>query len=296
VAHRSLWFALVAILAACASTPSAGPAADRDALRVAAFDFPESQIIAELYALALEGRGIPVERQGAVGPREVVAVAMQAGHVDLVPEYLGSLYRYLGGSEGADVDSLRSQLEPRGLVPLAEARASNTNTAVMARPQAVDWDVATLTELALTGRRVRLGGPAECPDRPFCLPGLRDAYGLDVRDFTALGSSAEVAEALRLGLVDVGVMFTTDAALTDPGLVSLTDDRDLQPPENVVPVIRQEALDRWGPRAREAVESISGALTTDALIELNASVAEGHSPEEAAAAWLAGIDEDRSGP
>jgi osmoprotectant transport system substrate-binding protein len=290
VAHRSLWFALVAILAACSSPQPVDPVMDPGALRVAAFDFPESQIIAELYALALEGRGVAVDRLGPVGPREVVAVGMEAGHIDLVPEYLGSLYGYLGGPDRPDAGSLRSRLQRRGLVPLASARASNTNAAVIARPLAELWDVRTLSELALSGRRVRLGGPAECPERPFCLPGLRDAYGLTVREFTALGSSAEVAEALRLGLVDVGVMFTTDAALADPGLVALTDDRELQPPENVVPVMRGEALDRWGPVAREAVEMISEALTTEDLIELNASVAEGSSPAEAAAAWLAQID------
>jgi osmoprotectant transport system substrate-binding protein len=105
-------------------------------------------------------------------------------------------------------------------------------------------------------------------------------------------SLARTADALRRGEIDVGLLFSTSAELAADGLVVLVDDRRLQPLENVVPLVRVDALDRWGSAVRTALDSVSSALTTAGLRDLNARVEAGETVERVAASWLATISAD----
>ena len=281
-----------AVLSACAGTATeeTGPTG-KDGLRVASFDFAESELLAELYAQALESAGLPVVRMGRVGPREVVAPAIELDRVDLVPEYLGTALQFYGATT-TDPDpttsaaALADRLAPRGLRALEPAAAQDANAVVVTRSFAAEHDLSAISDLVDLAADLRFGGPVECPERPLCLVGLRDVYGLEFAAFIPQRSLPVTAEALRLGEIDVGLLFTTSSEADDDTLVLLEDDRRLQPAENVVPVARESALARWGPGVSEALNRISAALGTTDLREMNRAVSDGMAVSDVASAWL----------
>ena len=136
--------------------------------------------------------------------------------------------------------------------------------------------------------QLTLGGPPECPKRPLCLAGLEQRYGLRFKDFLALDAGGPLTlQALRGGHVDVGVLFTTDPSLAGGDLVALSDNRGLQPAENVTPLVRTELVQRWGPHLVQVVDGVSRKLATEGLRQLNARMASGGTTARAvAAAWL----------
>jgi osmoprotectant transport system substrate-binding protein len=155
------------------------------------------------------------------------------------------------------------------------------------RETADRYDLRTLADLAPVATSLTLGGPDECPDRPLCAPGLERVYGLTFGEFVPVDAGGPLAlEALVRGTVDVALLFTTDGRLDRRRLVLLEDDRGLQPAENITPVIRQDALDRFGPDVERIVDAVSASLTTHALRTMNGAVDAGTSPAGVAGSWL----------
>lgn len=278
----------VALLFACGgSDESAAPTLD-DGIRVASFDFAESELLAELYAALLEDAGVPVVRFGAIGPREVLAPALESGVVDVVPEYVGTASGYFGAVP-ASVAALRDAASTRGLTVLSPASAENVNVVVITIETAEAGAYRQVSDLADMAPTAVFGGPVECPERPLCLLGLRETYGLEFAEFVPQRSLADTAEALRRGEIDVGLMFSTAAELSSDEFVSLRDDRMLQPPENVVPIVRSAALDQWGAAVPDALEQLSLRLTTAQLRLLNRAVADGRPAAAVAVDWLTAV-------
>jgi osmoprotectant transport system substrate-binding protein len=298
--RTALGVLVLLVLVACGRSvppkvPDRPPSRTDDAVVVASFDFPESAILGELYAQALEGAGVPVRRELLLGPRELVAPALEQGLVDVVPEYLGTALAYLGGeqpepaTEEATHDRLAEAFAPLGVRLLEPARAEDQNSLVVTEGTALVYDLRTTSDLADVATTFRMGGPPECPERAFCLQGLERVYGLRFGRFVPLDSGGPLTlSALREQNVDVGVLFSTDPNLVGREFVELADDRSLQPAENVVPAVRAAVLERWGNELREPLDAVSAALTTEELRELNRQVVlGGATPRRAARTWLA---------
>ena len=298
--RTALGVLVLLVLAACGrplppKVPDRPPSRTDDAVVVASFDFPESAILGELYAQALEGAGVPVRRELLLGPRELVAPALEQGLVDVVPEYLGTALAYLGGeqpepaTEEATHDRLAAAFAPLGVRLLDPARAEDQNSLVVTEGTALVYDLRTTSDLADVATTFRMGGPPECPERAFCLQGLERVYGLQFRRFVPLDSGGPLTlAALREQNIDVGVLFSTDPHLVGREFVELADDRSLQPAENVVPAVRAAVLERWGTELRGPLDAVSAALTTEELRELNREVVlGGATPRRAARTWLA---------
>jgi osmoprotectant transport system substrate-binding protein len=144
-----------------------------------------------------------------------------------------------------------------------------------------------VSDLAAVAGGWSFGGPPECSERPLCLVGLRSRYGLQFRTFVPFETRAATAESLLAGSLDVGMLETVDAYLSDGRLVLLEDDRDLQPPENVVPVLREDLLAEHGDRLRAVLDRVSATLTSSALVELHRAVVLEQRPLAAVARqWL----------
>jgi osmoprotectant transport system substrate-binding protein len=287
--------AAVCALAGCAAgEPGPDSALGDRAVTVASFDFPESVLLAELYGQALRARGIDVRYRLGLGPRDLVEPALDAGLVELVPEYAGSAVEFLSlGREAPSTDlattraALARVLADRPVVALASAPAQNANAVVVTRALADREGLHTISDLAPEARRLTFGGPPGCEERPFCLRGLTDTYRLRFAGFLPLDVGGPLThQALTGGHVDVGLLFTTDPRIEQERLVVLTDDRGLQPADNVTPVVRREAVDRWGTRLAAAADAVSARLTTAVLQRLNGRVAAGERPAAVAAGWL----------
>jgi osmoprotectant transport system substrate-binding protein len=286
---------LALLVAGCDRGQAPPPPEDprRPTIQLASFDFPESEILGELYGQALRGHGFPVELVVQLGAREVVAPALEQGKVDMVPEYLGSALNFLNDRDRvatADPGLTHARLEqafaPRGVSVLAYAPAVDRNGFVVTGEMARARGLEKLSDLAPMASQLALGGPPECPQRPLCLGGLQDVYKLKFARFEAMPSRTVTAAALETGEIDVGMIDTTDPNLVKHDLVQLEDDRDLQPADNVVPVVRREVLDAYGPPLVRLLNAVSAQLTTIELTRLNLQVADGEPPADAAAGWL----------
>jgi osmoprotectant transport system substrate-binding protein len=264
---------------------------DDDAITVASFNFPESELLAEIYAQTLEARGFRVEREPGVGPRELLIPALQRGLVELVPEYAGSLLGFFGGSPSSDPaathQALAVELAPRGLTALGAAPGEDRNSFAISSITATSLSVERLSDLTSFAPGMTFGGPAECELRPLCLKGLEDVYGLHFKEYIPLDAGGPLtAQALNDGTIDIGLLFSSDPALRAGGLVDLRDDRGLQPAENVTPVVSQAALETFGPRLADALNAVSALLRTSDLREMNASMAAGGTAADVAREWL----------
>lgn len=114
-----------------------------------------------------------------------------------------------------------------------------------------------------------LGGPPECPDRPFCLPGLEETYGIEFAEFKPLDVGGPLTvKALKGGQIDVGLLFSTSSAIVANDFVLLEDDKALQTAENIAPLVSEKVDDA----AAAALEQVSAALTTENITELNGRV------------------------
>jgi osmoprotectant transport system substrate-binding protein len=285
---------LLVVLTACGGAMEPAPAEPTTTtIRFASYDFRENQILAEVYAEAARRAGLPVSVQHAVGTREVVSPALQQGVIDVVVEYLGTALDFAQPSaptlsrEPAEMrEALNRTLGDNGVLALDPAQAEDQNGFAVTTAFADDSGVTRLSDLVALAPQLTFGGPPECPERPLCLPGLEQVYGLEFGEVLTIPSRAATVEALVSGLIDVGLLETTDARLSTAPVTLLVDDLMLQPPENVVPLVRRAAIDRWGEELTTVLNDVSARLSTADLVALNRSVElEGRTPEEAAAEW-----------
>lgn len=284
---------LALVVGACGdSERQAEQTPDPRFVRVASFDFPESELLGELFAQALEAEDIAVERLIGLGSRELVQPALESGLVDIVPEYLTSSLEFvtLGQLETDDVTiatrQLQGALQRRGVSVLRPAPAIDRNAIAVRADLAAEHGIEHVSDLAPIAGELRFIGPPECAERPSCLPTLEDRYGLQFRSFTPVPAGLQIALQLAAKEADVGVAFTTDPLVKQHGLVLLKNDKEIPRADNVVPLVRTSTLEQH-PKIKAALAAATDGLTTEALRELNLRVAEGVDPKEVARSWLA---------
>lgn len=302
-AHRGRWVALLALVllvAGCGGGDTDGgddpteatEDVERGAITVGSTDFSEQEIVASMYAAVLEDAGYDVERRFHLGSREVVLPALEKGDIDLYPEYVGTALEFLNGGKGeatadteATTEKLRAAFADKGVAVLEPAEAQDRNGLVVTKETADELGLQTVSDLKEHAGDLVFGGPPECPQRPLCLQGYERAYELKFKEFRSLDAAGPITwAALEQGDIDVALMFTSQGVITDKGWVLLEEDEELQPAENIVPVVREEALTD---EIEELLNAVSAKLTTEAISELNGKVdSEGADPAEVAEAWL----------
>ncbi len=256
-----------------AGSEEAASGEDLGSLVVGSTNFDEQELVAEMYALSLEDAGFSVERRYQLGSREVVLPALTSGEIDVYPEYVGTALEFLNGGAGeatgdtaATTELLRAAFAEQGVDVLEPSEAQDKNGLVVRAETAEELDLSTVSDLAAVAGELTLGGPPECPERPLCIPGYADVYGVTFGDFRALDAGGPVTiEALDSGEIDVALLFTTDGVIAANDWVLLEDDMDLQPAENITPVIRAEAS---SPEAVAALDAVSAVLTTENVTEM----------------------------
>jgi osmoprotectant transport system substrate-binding protein len=308
---------LVLVIACAACTASGrsagrgppGPASAGDAgpgvITVGSFDFPESVLLADLYAGALSARGYPVRVLPDLGSRELVEPALMTGLIQLVPEYTGSALEFVSlgrahatASVSATAAALVKWMAARGIVTARPAAAQDANAIVVTGTTAARYRLHAISDLVAAAPGLVFGGPPECPERPDCLPGLRREYGLRFHAFAALDTGGPLTrQALQSGDIGVALLFTTDPAIQAHHLVELADNRSMQPAENVIPVLGRTTADRYGARLIDVLDAVSARLSTAALTALNAQVElYGRDPRAVAESWLRDQGLIRPGP
>lgn len=261
-----------------AATSTAAP------IVVATTNFTETKILAHIYADVLEKAGQPASVK-ELTTREVIAPALEKGEVQATPEYLGSLTEYLNkAANGADAPQVasgdvqatlteaRKLAEPRNITLLEPSKAQDQNAFAVTKEFAETNNLKTLSDLATFSQSndVVLGGPPECPQRPFCQEGLESEYGVKIAKFVPLDSGGPLTiQAVKQGTINLATVFSSSAAVSANDLVILTDDKNWQTAENVLPAVNTAAVTDT---LTKALDSVSAVLTTEDLQALNAQV------------------------
>lgn len=260
---------------AAEATGAATEGGDGDTIVIGSTNFTEQLILAEMYDALLADRGVETETRLNLGEREVVVPALENGEIDLLPEYIGALSAFLGRDAeepGQDTDAVYDELTrllPDGIVALEPSPAQDRDALAVTQEFADRYDLQTVSDLANVDEPLVLGAPPEAETRFNGLPGLEQVYGL-TPELEVLDAGGPLTfEALQSGQVNVGRVFTTQGQIEELGLVVLEDDQDLIPAENIVPVIREDALTT---EIGDVLNELSATLTEEDLISLNKRV------------------------
>ena len=289
--------ALVAlVVAGCGSANPLGGGAvsgDLKTIKVGSADFPESRIIAQIYALALEANGFDVSRQFGIGSREAYIPAVKDHSIDLIPEYTGNLLQYFDKqNEVTDPDKVLLALYnalPGDLSILTPSPANDQDSVAVTRQTAQKWNLKSIADLATHSPEVKFGGPSEFQTRAEGLPGLKAKYGLDIApgNFIAIndGGGPATVRALTDGTITAADIFTTSAAIPENDLVVLEDPKNNFLAANVVPLV---ASQKMSDQLKTVLNAVSAKLTTDALVKMNTETSgnSGMDPDQAAEQWV----------
>ncbi|ORT59016.1 ABC transporter substrate-binding protein [Streptomyces sp. CB03238] len=281
------------------SSPGGGGA--KGTLVVGSAGFTEANVLAELYAQVLKDAGYSTSIK-TVENRELYEPSLEKGDIDVVPEYAATLAEFLNAKvngpkaveekpvASSDVTATVTALEklagPRGLKVLPAGSAVDQNAFAVTREFAEKNKLRTLSDLGAAKLKVRIAAGDECAIRPFCAPGLKKTYGIDVTGIDPKGvGTPQAKQAVKDGVDQLVLTTTTDATLDNFGLVLLEDDKKLQNADNVLPVVN--AKDAGSAEIAAALNKITQALTTEDLVELNRKVdAERAKPADVAKAYL----------
>lgn len=278
-------------LTACGGDPMSNSntqAGSSDSIIVGSADFPESQLIAKIYAEALKSKGVQVTEKPSIGSREVTIPALKDGSIDLMPEYGGALLQYLdSATKAVSSEEVAKELAtkvPSGLTMLAASEAEDKDVLSVKKETADKYNLKSISDLQPVAKELVLGGPPEWKTRLNGVVGLKSVYNLEFKEFSALDAGGPLTlNALLSGQVQVADLFSTDPALAANNLVALEDDKNLFLSENIVPVINEK---KSTATVKEVLDKVSAALTTEDLIEMNGRVAKFEDIGEIAKDWL----------
>ncbi|MEV7426122.1 ABC transporter substrate-binding protein [Streptomyces sp. NPDC091212] len=303
--------ALTVSLAACGgdslekdnagSSDSGSGSGKKGSLVIGAAAFTESKVLAELYAGILADSGYSTSVT-TVKNRELYEPSLEKGEIDVVPEYAATITEFLNakvnGAKAAEakplassdadatVAELKKLAEPRGLKVLPAGQAVDQNAFAVTKEFAEKNKLTTLSDLGKSKIKVKIAAGDECAVRPFCAPGLKKTYGIDVTGIDPKGvGTPQSKQAVKDGVDQLVLSSTTDGTLDSFGLVVLEDDKKLQNADNVVPVVN--AKDAGSQEIADVLGKLTGALTTEDLAKLNLKVdGERAKPEDVAKEYL----------
>ena len=258
---------------------------------VASFNFTDSQILAEIYAAALEAKGYPVTRKLNLGSRELIYPSLKSGELQFLPEYQGSAITTGFGKDpvkdaAGEHEQLAKLFEPSGISLLNYAAAEDKNTYIVKADLAKSKGLTSISDLKKLDKVV-MAGPPECEKRLPCFQGFKDVYKLTNATFQTVQEAGPRVQQLNSGAVTVIPVDSVSPLVGDPQYVALKDDLTIVPTENVVPAVNKKVLDARGADFAAVVNAVSAKLTTEGMRELNKRVdSDGEVAADVAKDWL----------
>ena len=236
-------------------------------------NFTENSILAEIYAQALQAKGITVEKKLSIGSREAYYPGLQDGSIDFIPEYTGVLLQYIDKTaketSADDVYAALQKALPANLTVTDKSAAEDKDAVVVTKETATKYNATSIADLAANCGQLTFGGPPEFQTRPDGIPGLKSIYNCTFKDYKSLDAGGPLTiAALKNGDVQAADIFTTDPSITQDGFVALADPKNNFAAQNVVPLINKA---KATPAVTAVLNAVSVKLTTDELISLNAT-------------------------
>lgn len=258
-------------------------------ITVGSADFPESTLLADIYAGAMSAKGVQVTKKLNIGERSAYMAALNDGSIGFIPEYTGSILVYLDKSATAKTPdevyaALKQAASGQGLVALQFAAAQDSDTITVTKQTADKYHLTSIADLKSVAGKLTFGAPAQFKTRADGIPALKSVYGVEFGRFTALQAGGTITvTALKNGSIDAGDIFSTDPSIAKNNFVSLTDPKSMFAAQNIVPLFAQAKLSQ--PMA-DACNAVSAKLDTATLAGLVAKVADGADPDSVAKDWL----------
>jgi osmoprotectant transport system substrate-binding protein len=288
--------ALALVTTSCGSTggPSSS-ASPKGTVTIASFNFSESIILAHIYGGALKNKGYTVVYRDKLGNREIVEPALENGQIDLYAGYAATDLTFVekkqnvaldaGTDAQANVQKLNTLLNPKGVKALDPSPAVDQNAFAVTKAEADANHLVKLSDVSSVASGWTLGGPPECPQRPFCQQGLESVYGLHFKAFKALDAGGPLTyAAFKSGAINIGLVFSSDGAIAANDLVVLQDDKHLQQADNIVPLIRSTVANS---EVTALLNSVDAKLNTPDLTAMNKSAdVDKQDPIDVATTWV----------
>ncbi len=286
--------ALALVTTSCGST--GGPSSSAKAtIRIASFNFSESIILAHIYGGALKNKGYTIDYRDKLGNREIVEPSLENGLIDLYAGYAATDLNFVDKRQGvaleagtdaaANVQKLNARLNSKGIKALNPSPAVDQNAFAVTKAEADQYHLSKLSDLTSVAGQWTLGGPPECPQRPFCQQGLESVYGLHFKAFKSLDAGGPLTfAALKQGAINIGLVFSSDGGISANNFVVLEDDKHLEQADNIVPLIRSDVANS---EVVALLNSIDAKLNTPDLTAMNKSAdVDKQDPADIAATWV----------
>jgi osmoprotectant transport system substrate-binding protein len=268
------------------ATSSPAPSGE---LVIGSANFYEDTLLAEIYALALQNKGVKVKTKLNIGSRETYFAGLKDGSIDLMPEYTGALLLYLNPKSNAVTptqvySALKKEL-PSKLELLKMSPAQDSDSVVVTKQTAEKYHLKSIADLKPVAGQLVLGGPPEWKTRETGVPGLKKKYGVVFKSFKPEDEAGPLTKnALKHGVIDAANIFSTDPDIVKYGWVVLADPKHMLPASNVVPIINSGKLTDT---ISKTLDDISTRMDTDTLRSLDAKIVnDKQDPKSVAENWL----------
>lgn len=258
---------------------------------VGSADFPENELLADIYGDAMAAKGVKVTKHTNIGERPIYMAALKSGEIGLVPEYSGSILVYLdpkaSAKKPADVfAALQTTAGAAGLVPTKYAEAQDADTITVTKETVAKYKLTSIADLKNVAGQLTLGAPALFKSRADGIKGLQDTYGVKFGTFTPTKAGGPVTvNSLKSGAIDAADIFSTDPSIAANGFVSLADPKSMFAAQNVVPLFAQKVLTQ---PMQDACDAVSVKLDTKTLASLVAKISGGNA-DSVAQEWLKSV-------
>ncbi|HEY4778645.1 MAG TPA: glycine betaine ABC transporter substrate-binding protein [Solirubrobacterales bacterium] len=272
------------------------PANGKVSLKIGSKNFPEQEILGEIYAQALGAAGYKVKSDLNLGSETVAHKAVQSGAISGYPEYASTALTSFFGLEPEEVPSdaneawekANEEFEKEGLVAFEPTPFASANAVGTLKKTAEKYGLKDVSDLEGVSEKLSLYGSPECRQRIDCLAGLEKLYGLKFKSFHPVDISLRYT-VLEKGQADLSILFTTDPQLSaeKDKFVILEDDKHVFPAGNVIFVTTPKVVEKAGPDYEKTIVEVQKGLTLPVMQELDARVElEKQTPKEAAASYL----------
>jgi osmoprotectant transport system substrate-binding protein len=286
-------------LAACGSSSSSASGSSSSsssnplAPSAAKGNFPENELLAEIYVLALQAKGVKVTPKFNIGAREVYYPQIAKGSISIIPEYNGALLTTSVDTSStaattAEVDSALKAKLPSTLEILTPSSAQDKDSVTVTQATAKKDHLTSIADLKPYAKNMVFGGPSEFKTRTDGLVGLKKNYGLTFKGFDPLDESGPLTlAALQDGKVQAADVFTTTPQIITDKLVALADPKFNFAAQNVIPLVYKKAAT---PTITSTLNEISAKLTTAGLLAMDKAVILDHDNySTVAAGWLKAV-------
>jgi len=265
-------------------------------LTIGSKNFPEQEILGEIYAQALQAAGYKVKTDLNLGSETVALQTLKSGQISGYPEYASTALTSFFGLEPEEVpaaaqpayEKAKTEFEKEGLTAFPPTPFASANAVGTLKKTADELGLETISDLEGQSEKLTLYGSPECRQRIDCLAGLEKYYGLKFKSFTPVDIGLRY-KVLENGQADLSILFTTDPQLAaeKDKFVILEDDKEVFPAGNIIFVSKQSTVEKAGPDYEKTIVEVQKGLTLPVMQELDARVElEKQSPAKAAASYL----------